>query len=107
MLPKSHRPNGLDIDARTTSNERIIGEIKTTTPYKGDQFGAAQIAALRKDFNKLRQHQAEHKYMFVTDIAAFNALRQSFAHDLPGVMIVCLTSGDQHQYSEVVSETAP
>lgn len=86
---------GLDIDAHTTSGERVIGEIKTTTPYKGHQFGAAQVTALRKDFAKLQAKQAEHKYMFVTNQAAFEALSRSFTDELVGVTIVCLTSAEE------------
>ncbi len=92
---KPQGANGLDIDARTVAGRRIIGEVKTTTPYKTSRFGAAQITALRKDFAKLQKNEAEHKYMFVTDRAAFTALKQGFTNELHGVRIVCLSSGEE------------
>jgi hypothetical protein len=100
VAEKPQGANGLDIDARTDAGERIIGEIKTTSPYKKSEFGAAQITALRKDFAKLQANEAEHKYMFVTDQAAFEALKRGFTRELHGVKIVCLSSGDECLASE-------
>ncbi len=94
VAAKPQGANGLDIDAWTTTGERIIGEIKTTSPYHPTRFGAAQMTSLRKDFAKLQRNDADHTFMFVTDPVAFQLLRQSFSDDLPGVMIVCLTSGE-------------
>lgn len=93
---KPQGANGLDIDALTVSGERLIGEIKTTSPYKVSQFGAAQITALRKDFAKLRVNEAAHKYMFVTDRTAFEELKRGFSGELRGTTVVCLSSGDEH-----------
>lgn len=92
---KPQGASGLDIDVSTTSGERVIGEIKTTHPYKRTGFGAAQITALRKDFAKLQLSDADHKFMFVTDAAAFEALWSGFAKELPGIAIICLSTGDE------------
>ncbi|HEV2073110.1 MAG TPA: hypothetical protein VGR29_05650 [Thermomicrobiales bacterium] len=93
---KSQSANGLDIDERSIAGERIIGEIKTTTPHYAVKFGANQIVSLKKGFQKLKKHQAEHKFMFVTDDRAFSVIAHSFCSDLGGVKLVCLTSGDEH-----------
>jgi hypothetical protein len=63
---KPQGANGLDIDERTVTGERVIGEIKTTTPYHGDRLGAAQLNSFRKDFDKLEREPADHKFFFVT-----------------------------------------
>ncbi len=94
---RSQSANGLDIDERTMAGERIIGEIKTTTPHYAVKFGAAQTVSLKKDFRKLQKHQAEHKFMFVTDDMAFSVIARSFCSDLRGVKLVCLTSGNEHR----------
>lgn len=92
---KPQGANGLDIDEYTLDGERVIGEIKTTSPCKKTKFGAAQITALRKDFSKLQMTEAAHKFMFVTDVSAFEALKRDFAVELSGTTIVCLNSGEE------------
>ena len=99
VAEKAQGASGLDIDERTTTGERVIGEIKTTTPYQKIRFGAAQITALRKDFAKLQANDAAHKYMFVTDVTAFDALKRGFGAELQGVTIVCLSSGDEYMHA--------
>lgn len=89
--------SGLDIDVFTTSGERVIGEIKTTHPYKQTAFGAAQLTALRKDFVKLQMSDADHKFMFVTDAAAFEVLKRGFVAELHGVIIVCLSTNTEFE----------
>ena len=94
---KPQAASGLDIDECTATGERIIGEIKTTSPYHVVKFGGAQTVSLKKDFLKLQKHQAEHQFMFVTDDMAFSAIKQSFCSDLGGVKLVCRTSGNEHR----------
>lgn len=96
VAQKPQGASGLDIDERTSCGALVIAEIKTTTPYHKNRFGAAQTTALRKDFAKLISIEAEHKFMFVTDSEAFDALKTGFTAELPGVTIVCLTTGDEY-----------
>jgi hypothetical protein len=49
---------GLDIDERTSDGRRVVGEIKTTTPYNGPDLGAQQKAMFAKDFDKLNAASA-------------------------------------------------
>jgi hypothetical protein len=81
---------GLDIDERTLDGKRIIGEIKTTTPFKQNDFGAAQIHSFRGDFTKLNEAVADYKFLFVTDVRAYNVLNHKYARLIPGVEIVLL-----------------
>lgn len=99
---KAMGASGLDIDERTTTGERVIGEIKTTNPFLQTRFGAAQITALRKDFAKLQLNEADHKFMLVTNVEAFEALKRDFVTELPGVTIVCLSTGDGYECPPLV-----
>ncbi|MCX6839775.1 MAG: hypothetical protein NTX35_18490 [Verrucomicrobia bacterium] len=60
---------GLDVEVLTSSSERIIGEIKTTVPYERNRrgLGANQKATFIKDFEKLEEKEAQHKFFFVTN----------------------------------------
>lgn len=97
VVSKPQGANGLDIDARTWTGERVIGEIKTTTPNKITRFGAAQITSFRRDFAKLQTHRAEHKFMFVTDPRSLDALRTGYSSHLQGVKVICLPSGEEFE----------
>lgn len=59
---------GLDVDVLTASQERIIGEIKTTVPYERHRrdLGSNQKESFLKDFKKLEGNEAQHKFFFVT-----------------------------------------
>lgn len=87
---KPQGANGLDIDERTITGERVVGEIKTTTPYLGDRLGAAQLASFTKDFEKLRLVDAPHKFFFVTDPATFDLACSMLSERLPDVQVVLL-----------------
>ena len=92
---KAQGASGLDIDL-TIGQERVVGEIKTTIPYNGPDFGAQQKAMFEKDFAKLAAAEAAHKYMFVTETATFEILcRPSYRERLAGVAIVQLISGEE------------
>ncbi|MGC4193201.1 MAG: hypothetical protein QM589_18800 [Thermomicrobiales bacterium] len=94
VAEKPQGANGLDIDEMTLDGQRVIGEIKTTTPHHVVRFGAAQIASMRKDFAKLQHHVADHKFMFVTDAASFEVLRRRYQQHLAGITVVCLSTGE-------------
>ena len=88
---------GIDIDLRNSAGERIIGEIKTTAPYKLADFGAQQEVMFKKDFAKLSAAAAQHKYLFVTERAAFDVLRKpKYLKLVRGVRIVLLTTGEEY-----------
>ncbi len=94
---KAQGAPGLDIDVQTLDGQRVIGEIKTTTPYLPNDFGAQQRSAFEKDFEKLTTTAADHRFLFVTDRTTFGIIRRRYADRLPGVVIVLLTTGDEHQ----------
>jgi hypothetical protein len=88
---------GIDIDCTTPSGERVVAEIKTTTPYQGVDFGAQQAAMFKKDFAKLSSADAKHKYLFVTEAAAFQVLKKpKYLKLMPNVRIVLLKTGEEH-----------
>lgn len=55
---KARGAPGLDIDEQTKGGERIIAEIKTTHPYRGDDLGAHQKGAFANDAAKLQKENA-------------------------------------------------
>lgn len=89
---KPQGATGLDIDERTTDGQRVIGEVKTTTPFLPNDFGAAQVKSLRNDFAKLRQVQADYKFLFVSDSLAYRVLRRKYAREIDDVQIVMLNT---------------
>lgn len=92
---KAQGASGLDIDTATTGGERVIGEIKTTTPYNGTDLGAKQKQEFTKDFIRLLNEEAVHKFFFVTDSSTFQYVFKRQAGNLPGVRVVFLTTGEE------------
>ena len=89
---------GLDVDV-TVSSKRIVGEIKTTIPYNGPDFGAQQKKSFERDIVKLAEAEADHKFMFVTEPATFDILRRpSYRSKLQDVTVVQLVSGDEFRH---------
>ncbi len=95
---KAMGASGLDIDELTLDNKRVIGEIKTTTPFLEHDLGAAQKTAFKKDFAKLNGTPADHKFFFVTDERAFRIVVSKYAHHIPDVTIVLLPTGEEHTF---------
>ena len=94
VAEKAQGAPGLDIDIKTGNGKNIIGEIKTTTPYEKDDFGAAQWTSLERDFEKLRQHNAGIKYLFVTNEVAYKYLERDRDYiRVIGLKVVLLPSG--------------
>lgn len=87
---KSQSAPGIDIVVYTKDSQKIIAEIKTTIPYKITDFGANQIDSLRKDFAKLKNTEANFKFMFVTEESAYNVLNKKYIKDLDGIYLVLL-----------------
>jgi hypothetical protein len=94
VADKAQGAPGLDLDPRTREGRRVIGELKTTTPYLGRALGAQQRVTFQKDFKKLVTADAYAKYFFVTDRAAFEAVRRDFAQEITGVIVVLLPEGE-------------
>lgn len=94
---KPQGASGIDIDVQTSAGQRIVGEIKTTVPYHGSDFGAQQAVSFKKDFAKLVASIADHKFLFVTNSAAFVALQKTkYTSLIPGVRVVHLESGQEY-----------
>ena len=91
---KAQGAPGIDIDCTLPDGTRIVGEIKTTKPYKAG-FGAAQKREITKDLVQLASAHAAYRFMFVTDPESFRTVcRPSFSALAPGVEIVDLVKGD-------------
>lgn len=82
ILESSVNAGGFDIDIINEDNQRIIGEVKTTSFYKKD-FGAMQKKGIIKDLDGLEKGFKEkqknhispkHKFMFVTDSKVFERI---------------------------------
>jgi hypothetical protein len=87
---KPQGASGLDIVATTHDGKAIVGEIKTTKPYQLG-FGAQQRTMMLKDLDRLAKSAADHRFMFVVDREAFEALcRKNFASRAPGIEIIDL-----------------
>jgi len=90
MALKPQGSPGLDVDEKTTDGKRIIGELKTTYPYKENDLGANQKNTFMKDFEKLQQNVADFKYFFVTESRTFNIVRSKYGQYLKGINLVLL-----------------
>ena len=91
---KPQGAKGLDIDIfPNTPEKRIIGEIKTTTPYGKNDLGGEQRKSFLKDFRKLNSTNAKHKYFFVTDQSTYDIVLKKYKKELDDeVKIVLLNS---------------
>lgn len=90
MALKAQGSPGLDIDELTVDGKRVIGELKTTYPYKENDLGAQQKNSFFKDFEKLQRNEADYKYFFLTEPHTFNIVCEKYAIYLQGVTIVLL-----------------
>jgi hypothetical protein len=87
---KPQSANGLDIDEITDDSKKVVAEIKTIYPYGDNDFGAAQKASFRKDFDKLNNAKADYKYLFVTEEKTYEILNRKYTNELKNVKIVLL-----------------
>lgn len=62
MALKPQGSPGLDVDENTSDGKRIIGELKTTFPYKENNLGSNQKSNFIKNFVKLQHNKADYKY---------------------------------------------
>lgn len=90
MALKPQGSPGLDVDETTSDGKRIIGELKTTYPYKESDLGANQKSNFIKDFEKLQKNEADYKYFFVTESKTFEIVRSKYSQYLEGVNLVLL-----------------
>ncbi len=94
---KAQGAPGIDIDLTTSKGVRIVAEIKTTVPYKIDDFGAQQADSFKKDFAKLREADARHKFLFVSEDSAFSVLKkEKYQQYLSGITVVHLRNGEEY-----------
>ena len=84
---QSQSAPGLDIDLKMANGERIIGEVKTTTPCQKGLLGANQKDSIEKDLKKLEDTPANHKYFFVTDPGTYAQVQNQMPQ---GVEIILL-----------------
>lgn len=87
---------GIDIDVHLPDGRRLIAELKTTNPYKENDFGAMQRKTIKKDFAKLSKTEADIKLFLVTDFDTFRFMQKSKYHTtVKGITIVLLTTGEE------------
>ena len=91
---KAQGAAGLDIDVLTTSGDRIVGEVKTVSPYGAGDFGAAQKREFEKDIAKLQSVAANLRFLFVTEDRTFAILTgPKYASKVRGLRVVDLVLG--------------
>jgi len=93
---KPQGARGLDIDLNL-KDKRIIGEIKTTYPYKDSDLGANQKESFEKDFEKLAKNSADYKFFFVTEEKTYEIVKRKYNSMLHGVTIVLLTNQKEYK----------
>lgn len=86
----------IDIDWTTLDGKRIIAEIKTTSPCNGPTFGGNQITEIKKDLRRLRETQADQRFLFVTDLDAYRILRKSYSPLFSGIALILLPEDVEH-----------
>lgn len=87
---KHENTPGLDIDVKTRDGQRIIGEVKATTPATNTNFGSNQLKKIHEDFAKLNEADAQHKFFFVTDARAYEYVTTKYQHKIPDVTVILL-----------------
>jgi hypothetical protein len=90
ITTKAQGAPGLDIDEITIDGERVIGEIKTTYPYKKKRLGSNQKKSFKNDFKKLSENDAKYKYFFLTEEKTFEIVKEKYLDYLEDVNIVLL-----------------
>ena len=84
-LDKPVGSSGLDIEL-----EQIVAEIKTTSPYLENDFGAKQKETIKKDLERLDNSSEKYRYFFVVDSKTERILKQRYSKHYPSVNIVNL-----------------
>jgi hypothetical protein len=93
---KSQNAPGIDIDVLLPDGQRLVAELKTTNPYKPNDFGAQQRKSIKKDFLKLANANADVKLFLVTDPITFGFMKKSkYQSILQGITVVLLTTGEE------------
>lgn len=93
---KSQNAPGIDIDVLLSDGRRLVAELKTTNPYKPNDFGAQQRKSIKKDFLKLANADADVKLFLVTDPITFGFMKKSkYQSFIQGITVVLLTTGEE------------
>ena len=79
-----------DVEARTRSGERVIGEIKITMPCGANGLGVNQKIAIERDLEQLGREEAKHKFLFFTDARTHLQVTKDYGLLHPDVNIVLL-----------------
>lgn len=85
---KPRNTRGLPLDVQTTSGERVIAEIKTTTPFYESNLGEKQREVFDRDFGRLNATAADHKFFFITDPRLYEIVTTRYAHLIPAAVRV-------------------
>jgi len=87
---------GLDIDLRLPDGRRLVGEIKTTKPYKPNDLGAQQKNSFTNDFWKLSKANADIKLFLLTEPRTYELMKKDkYKSQLNGVRVVLLPTGEE------------
>jgi hypothetical protein len=73
---KAQGAPGIDIEVRTPDGKRIAAEVKTTFPYQA-AFGAKQREMISKDIAKLKESNADTKFLLLTERLSFEAAKKN------------------------------
>lgn len=79
--------SGLKIDYVLSNGKRVIAEAKTTTPNSFKKLDARQKEEVKKVLDKLKNIDADYKYLFVTNIDFANILHIQYSMDLVGITV--------------------
>lgn len=84
---------GIDVDVVLPDGKRLVAEIKTTSPYKVSDLGAAQKSRFEDDFLKLQNADARIKLFLVTELATYEIMKKNkYRNLLKGIEVVLLTT---------------
>lgn len=80
---KPRNTRGIPLDLRTASGERVIAEIKTTTPFYENNLGEKQREVFDRDFARLNATEADQKFFFITDPRLYEIVTTRYVHIIP------------------------
>ena len=87
---------GIDIDVQLPDGRHLVAELKTTNPYKENDFGAMQRKMIKKDFVKLSGAKADIKLFLVTDPDTFLFMQKNkYRYMVQSITVVLLPTGEK------------
>jgi len=97
---------GHDIDVTTDDGKRLVAEIKTTTPFAGQDLGSQQKQSFQRDFAKLKKAEADSKYFFVTEEPTFHIVKRKYRRTIPDVTVVLVPQALRNQEHILAASTS-